>query len=140
VIGVNTAMILPAQGLSFALASNTARFVASRLLRDGRIRRSVIGVAGQNVPLPRLLARAHRFAAKSGILVASIEKGSPASASGLREGDVIVRFGDRDVAGIDDLHRLLTDERIGVSTSVDVVRGAERRTLTIVPRESKTSE
>src|SRR5882672_4042659 len=80
VIGINTAMILPAQGLCFAIASNTARFVAARLIRDGRIRRSYIGVAGENVPLPRALARANQLAASSGVRVASVEADSPAAA------------------------------------------------------------
>src|SRR5205814_2316118 len=92
VIGVNTAMILTAQGLCFAIASNTARFVASRLIRDGRIRRSYIGVAGQNVPIPRAVARAHQLAVSSGVMVASVESGSPAAAAGLRDGDIILAF------------------------------------------------
>ena len=77
VIGINTAMILPAQGLCFAIASNTARFVAARLIRDGRIRRSYIGVAGQNVPIPRAVARANQLAVSSGVLVASVEPRQP---------------------------------------------------------------
>jgi S1-C subfamily serine protease len=133
VIGVNTAMIQPAQGLSFAIASNTARFVAAKLIRDGRIRRSYIGVAGQNVPVPRAIARAHAVAVASGILVSSIEAGSPAATAGLREGDVIIAFGGVPVAGIDELHRHLSDERIGVPTRVVVLRGSARRQLTVVP-------
>jgi S1-C subfamily serine protease len=135
VIGVNTAMIAPAQGLCFATASNTVRFVAARLIRDGRVRRSWIGVGGQNVPVPRLFARANRLAVSSGVLVASIEKGSPAAASGLQEGDIIVGFMDRAVAGIDDLHRGLTDERIGIASSLVVLRGPRRIQLTVVPAE-----
>jgi S1-C subfamily serine protease len=135
VIGVNTAMIQPAQGLSFAIASNTARFVAAKLIRDGRIRRSYIGVAGQNVPVPRAIARAHAIAVASGILVLSIEAGSPAATAGLREGDVIIAFAGAAVTGIDDLHRHLTDERIGAATTVVVLRGSARRQLTIVPGE-----
>ena len=77
VIGINTAMILPAQGLCFAIASNTARFVAARLIRDGRIRRSYIGVGGQNVPIPRAVARANQLAVSSGVLVVSVEAGQP---------------------------------------------------------------
>lgn len=136
VVGVNTATILPAQGLCFAIASNTAQFVASRLIRDGRIRRSYMGVAGQNVPIPRRFVRAHQLAGASGILVMSIEPESPALAAGLREGDIIVAFDRRAVAGIDDLHRELTDERIGVPTSLTILRGVERRFLTVVPGES----
>jgi S1-C subfamily serine protease len=136
VIGVNTAMIQPAQGLSFAIASNTARFVAAKLIRDGRIRRSYIGVAGQNVPVPRAIARAHAIAVASGILVTSIEAGSPAARCELREGDVIIAFADAAIAGIDELHRHLTDERIGVATKMVVLRGVARRQMTIVPAES----
>jgi len=136
VVGVNTATILPAQGLCFAIASNTAQFVASRLIRDGRIRRSYVGVAGQNVPIPRLFVRAHDLAVSSGVFVVSIEPRSPALDAGLHEGDIIISFAGRAVAGIDDLHRDLTDERIGIPTSVSVLRGAERRHLTVVPAES----
>ena len=137
VIGINTAMILPAQGLSFAIASNTARFVASRLMRDGRIRRSYIGVAGQNVPIPRAITRANQLAVSSGVLVVSVEPRSPAASGGLRDGDVVLSFGDGAVTGIDDLHRRLTEDRIGVPTTVTILRGAERRQLTLVPSEKQ---
>src|SRR5213596_1595443 len=90
VIGINTAMILPAQGLCFAIASNTARFAAARLIRDGWIRRSYIGVAGQTAPIPRAFARANQLAVSSGILVASVEAGSPAATAGVQDGDVIL--------------------------------------------------
>lgn len=136
VVGVNTAMIQPAQALSFAIASNTARFVAAKLIRDGRIRRSYVGVAGQNVPLPRAIARAHALAIASGVLVASVEQGSPAAAAGMREGDVIVQFAGDAVGGIDELHRHLSDDRIGVPTPVLVLRGTAKRQLTLVPAES----
>jgi S1-C subfamily serine protease len=135
VIGVNTAMILPAQGLCFAIASNTVRFVVSRLLRDGRIRRSYIGVAGQRVPLPRRLMLHHRLSASSGIRVMSVEPGSPAAAAGIREHDIIVSFDGQPVTGVDDLHRLLTEERIGVSSKVEAIAGPERRELIVVPAE-----
>jgi len=138
VIGVNTAMILPAQGLCFAIASNTVQFVVSRLLRDGRIRRSYIGVGGQRVPVSRRLARHHGMAVTSGILVATVEPGSPADVAGLKERDVIVSFDGRLVSGVDDLHRQLTEARIGIPTVVVVLRGVERRQLTVVPAESGT--
>src|SRR5881394_764140 len=92
VIGVNTAVILPAQGICFAIASNTAHFVAGWLVRDGRIRRSSIGFAGQNVILHPRLARFHSLPVKSGVQVTEISPGSPASVAGLREGDIIVGF------------------------------------------------
>jgi S1-C subfamily serine protease len=137
VIGINTAMILPAQGLCFAIASNTARFVASRLIRDGRVRRSYIGVAGQNAPIPRAVARAHQIAVSSGVMVASVESGSPAAAGGLRDGDIILAFAGSPVAAIDDLHRHLTEDRIGVAATVTILRGLSREQLTIVPGESR---
>ena len=137
VIGINTAMIMPAQGLCFAIASNTVRFVASRLMRDGRIRRSRIGVAGQQTSIPRALARVNQMAVSSGVLVASIEDESPAADAGVRTGDVILSFAGTAVGGIDDLHRLLSEERIGIPIPLVVLRRGERRQLTIVPAESK---
>jgi S1-C subfamily serine protease len=139
VIGINTATILQAQGLCFAIASSTARFVAARLIRDGRIRRSYIGVGGQTVPIPRPVARANQLAVSSGVFVVSVEAGSPAAVAGLRDGDVVLAFAGQAVTGIDDLHRYLTDDRIGVTAMLTILRSAERRQLTIVPRESKSS-
>jgi S1-C subfamily serine protease len=135
VVGINTAMILPAQGLCFAIASNTARFVAARLIRDGRIRRSYVGVAGQVVPIPRVLARANQLAVSSGVLVASVEPGSPATAAGVRDGDVILAFAGEPVTGIDDLHRLLTEDRIGQPVPLTILRAGARRQLTVIPAE-----
>jgi S1-C subfamily serine protease len=135
VIGINTAMILPAQGLCFAIASNTARFVASRLIRDGRLRRSYIGVGGQNVPIPRALARANQIAVTSGVLVVSVEPDSPATKAGLRDGDIVLGFGGDAVTGIDDLLRRLTDECIGVALPLTILRAGRKRQLTIVPSE-----
>ncbi len=137
VIGINTAMILPAQGLCFAIASNTARFVAARLIRDGRIRRSYIGVAGQNVPIPRAFARANQLAVSSGVLVASVEPGSPAATAGLQDGDVILAFAGTAVTGIDELHRRLTEDRIGVPTALTILRSARRRQITVIPGEMR---
>ena len=136
VIGVNTAMIQSAQGLSFSIGSNTARFVAAKLIRDGAVRRSYIGVAGQTVAVPRALARAHGVAAGAGILAVSIERSSPAETAGLREGDIILAFDGTPVAGVDDLHRLLTDERIGTPAALVILRRGARRQLTIVPRQA----
>jgi S1-C subfamily serine protease len=137
VIGINTATVMPAQGLCFALASNIARFVAARLIRDGRIRRSYIGVAGQTVPIPRALARSLRLAVSSGVLVASVESNSPAVRSGLREGDIILGLGDLPVSAVEDLHRQLTEDRVGVETALTVLRGGQRRQLAVVPVESE---
>jgi len=133
VIGVNTAVILPAQGICFAIGSNTAQFVASRLIRDGRITRSYIGVAGQNVPLHRRVVRFYDLPAGTGVLVMSVEKGSPADRAGLRDGDVIVRFGDVPVASVDDLHRLLTEQQLGVAATITAIRSTEKIVVEIVP-------
>ena len=140
VIGVNTAVILPAQGICFAIGINTAKFVAGRLIKDGRIRRGSIGVAGQNVPLLRRLVRFHDLPVESGILVVSIEPDSPARRAGLQEGDVIVGFAGRPVAGIDDLHRQLVEEQVGVRTPLTVIRRTERQILDIVPEEFTAKE
>ena len=137
VIGVNTAMILPAQGISFATSIDTAKFVASRLIRDGRVSRSYIGLAGQNVPLPRRIISYYNLAVESGIFVISFETDSPARRGGLREGDIIIGFDDRPIAGIDDLHKLLTEERIGRNSSVMVIRGTEKVAIDVTPQESE---
>jgi len=138
VIGVNTAMIMPAQGISFATSIDTAKFVASRLIRDGKVSRSYIGLAGQNVPLPRRIVRYYNLAVESGILVVSFEGNSPARNAGLREGDIIVGFDDHPTAGIDDLHKLLTEDRIGHQSSLVIIRGTEKLSLKVVPEESQS--
>jgi S1-C subfamily serine protease len=138
VIGVNTAVILPAQGICFAIGINTAKFVAGRLIKDGKIRRGFIGVSGQNVPLPRRLVLAHNLPVESGILAAAVEPNSPAERAGLRAGDIIVAYGGHPTAGIDDLHRLLVEEQVGVRAPMAIVRRAEKRVLDIVPEESPT--
>ena len=137
VVGVNTATILPAQGICFAIGINTAKFVASRLLRDGRIRRSFIGVSGQTVPVHRRVVRFYDLPNESGALVLSVEDNSPAKRAGLREGDMIVALEGQPVAGVDDLHRLLTEVRVGVGCSLTVVRHTEKLELKIVPEEAK---
>jgi S1-C subfamily serine protease len=136
VIGINTAMIVPGQGLCFAIASNTARFVASLLIRDGEVRRSYLGIAGQTIRVPRAIATAQGVAASSGVLIQKAEADGPAALAGLREGDVILGFAGAPVTGVDDLHRLLTADRIGVPARVSVLRDAGRRTLTVVPAPS----
>src|SRR5580698_9002392 len=122
VVGVNTATIMGAQGLCFAIGINTAKFVAGRLLRDGRIRRSYIGVEAQTVPLLRRVVRFYDLPQESGVVVISVTEGGPAQRAGLREGDVIVALDRNPVAGVDDLQRLLTDARLGVSNSLTVIR------------------
>ncbi len=137
VIGVNTAMILPAQGISFATSIDTAKFVASRLIRDGKVSRSYVGLAGQNVPLPRRIVRYYNLAVESGILVVSFEGNSPARRGGVREGDIIIAFDDHATAGIDDLHKLLSEESIGHKSYLMVIRGTEKLRLEVIPEESQ---
>jgi S1-C subfamily serine protease len=137
VIGVNTAMILPARGISFATSIDTAKFVASRLIRDGKVSRSYVGLAGQNVPLPRRIVRYYNLPVESGILVVSFEGNSPARNAGLREGDIIVGIDDHPTAGIDDLHKLLSEDRIGHKSSLVVIRGTEKLSLEVMPGESQ---
>src|ERR1700733_14810369 len=129
VVGVNTATILPAQGICFAIGINTAKFVASRLLRDGRIRRSFIGVSAQTTPVHRRVVRFYDLPKETGVVVISVEENSPAKRAGLREGDVIVALEGQPVAGVDDLHRVLTDVRVGVSCSLTVIRWTEKLEL-----------
>jgi S1-C subfamily serine protease len=135
VIGVNTAIILPAQGICFAIASNTAEFVAAWLIKERRIRRSWIGVVGQNVPIHRRVVRFHHLPAEHGVLVAGIEPGSPASRAGLRNGDVIVAFSGEAVSSIDELHRHLVAKVIGVPSLVTIIRHTEKLDLVVTPEE-----
>lgn len=137
VIGVNTATIMAAQGLCFAIAVDTAKFIAGRLIRDGRIRRSYIGTAGQNVAVRREIARYYDLPNKNGVLVVSMDEKSPARTAGLTEGDIIIEFGDQKIEGIDDLHRLLTDDRVGASEKIKVIRGNEILEKEIIPYEKE---
>ncbi|WP_447987019.1 S1C family serine protease [Nitrospira sp. Nam74] len=140
VMGVNTATIQSAQGLCFAIAINTAKFVAGRLIRDGVVRRSYIGVAGQNMPLPRRVVRFHHLSAETGVLVTSVEPKSPADKAGLNQGDIIVEFDGHVIDAIDRLHRLLTDERTGVPVRIRILRQTESLTLEIVPEGAARRE
>ncbi len=136
VIGVNTAMILPAQGICFAVAIDTAKFVVQQLLQYGKIRRAYLGIAGQTVPLPRWAIRKFDLLQEGGILIGSLEPGSPAERAGLAEGDVIIAVEDFAVAGVDDLHRVLTEPHIGRPVRVDVIRGNRQVRLNVTPAES----
>jgi len=135
VIGVNTAIISGAQGICFAIPSATAQFVASRLIRDGRIRRSSIGVAGQDVPLHRRIVRYYKLAEETGVMVVGVEPGSPAARAGLLEGDVIVEADGNPVRHIDDLHKLMTEERVGVPVRFTVIRRTEKVDVVVTPAE-----
>jgi S1-C subfamily serine protease len=136
VIGVNTAVILPAQGICFAIGIDTAKHVAGWLIKDGKIRRSYIGVGGQNVPIHRRLVRHFQLSAPTGVLVISLTQGGPAERAGLREGDVIVEFKGQSIPSIDALHKLLTGDQIGVVSELKIVRRTEKLTLPVTPAES----
>jgi len=138
VVGVNTAMIRPAQNICFAIGSNTAKLVAGWLIRDGRIRRGYIGVAGQNVPIHRRIVRFYGLPLETAVLVVSVEKASPAGAAGLREGDLIVAFNGQPIGSVHHLHKVLVGEQIGVSSRLTVVRHTEKLELPILPAESRS--
>ncbi len=140
VIGVNTAMILPAQGICFAIAGNTAQFVTGWLVKEGRVRRSYIGIAGQTAPIHARLRRHYRLAQDRAVLVAGVEPGGPARLAGLREGDLIIAFKGQTVAGIDELLRRLVGAEIGVRSTVTVLRQADKLDLSITPQELLASE
>ena len=137
VVGVNTAIILPAQGICFAVASNTAQYVAQELMKSGRIRRAQLGPAGQNLPLPRAWIRRLDLLQTTGVQVSGIEPNGPAATAGLREGDVVVTFAGQTVGGIDDLHRTLTAARIGQNLPLEIIRDGQLHELVIVPQESR---
>jgi S1-C subfamily serine protease len=136
VVGVNTAMILPAQGICFATAIDTAKVTIAQLLRHGRVRRARLGIAGQNIVLPRRMVRHYRLEREGAVQAASIERGGPASRAGFEQGDIIVDFAGQTVAGFDDLHRLLTEEKLGRRVPVTVLRRGRRLVLEIHPEES----
>ncbi|HZN43898.1 MAG TPA: PDZ domain-containing protein [Nitrospiraceae bacterium] len=138
VIGVNTAIILQAQGMCFAIGSNTAQDVAFQLMKDGRIRRSFIGISGQTVPVPRRIVRHYQLPKEAAVQVISVEEGSPAARTGVRAGDVIISFGSQSVAAVDDLHRLLTLDRIGNRVPITVIRRTEKLVIEIVPVEKSS--
>ncbi|HVU16121.1 MAG TPA: trypsin-like peptidase domain-containing protein [Candidatus Didemnitutus sp.] len=135
VIGVNTAIIRPAQGICFAIASNTARWVLAWLIKEGRIRRSFIGLAGQSVPLLRKVVRWHHLGQETGVLVAGTEPRSPADRAGLLEGDIVLALDGTPTPTVDALHKQLTGDRIGERAIVTFLRGPELRRHAIVPLE-----
>src|SRR5581483_5126633 len=138
VVGVNTAMIRPAQGICFAIASNTAKLVAGWLIRDGRIRRGYIGVAGQNVPLHRRIVRFYGLPLETAVLVVSVDKNSPAERAGLREGDVIIAFNGKPIGNVHNLHKMLAGEQVGVAGMLTIIRHTEKLDLPILPAESRS--
>jgi S1-C subfamily serine protease len=137
VIGVNTAMIRPAQGICFAIASNTAKFVAGWLIKEGRIRRGYVGIAGQTVPLHRRITRYYHLPLETGVLVVSVEKGSPAEQARIQSNDVIVAFNDEPIGSVHDLHKRLVGERIGAVCKLTIVRHTEQLQVYLMPLESR---
>ncbi len=136
VVGVNTAVILGGQGISFAVPIDTAKRVVTDLITHGRVRRSYIGIAGQDAKIPRALSKTLGLPSASGVLVASVVAGGPAAAAGLREADIIVTVDGTPVERIDDLHRLLTEHRIGRPLAIEIVREAHRDTVLVTPEEA----
>jgi S1-C subfamily serine protease len=136
VIGVNTAVILPAQGICFAIGIDTAKYVTGLIVRDGRVRRSYLGLGGQTTKVHRRLVRHFQLATETGLLVLQVEPKSSAETAGLHEGDVIVEFAGKPVSGIDALHKLLGEETIGTPARISVLRHTEKLELGIVPAES----
>ena len=133
VVGINTAIIAPAQGICFAIGIDTAIDVATSLMREGRVRRSRLGIAGETVPLDRKLVRRHGLAQPSGAMVTSMDEQGPANAAGLQVGDVIVVFDGVPVGGVDDLHRLLRGERAGHPLPCDVLRAGRMERVIVTP-------
>ncbi|MGB5696934.1 MAG: trypsin-like peptidase domain-containing protein [Polyangiales bacterium] len=136
VVGVNTAMIRPAQGLCFAVAMGTASFVAGELLHKGHVSRSYLGLGGQTVPLLRQVIRYFELPSDHGVLVSHLEPKGAAAKADVREGDIVVQFDGRAVGGVDDLHKLLTADRVGVSAPLILIRGTKRLEQTVTPREA----
>lgn len=140
VVGINTAIILGSHGLSFAVPIDTATLVVPALIREGRVRRRYIGLGAQDVPLLRRVVRFHQLPSDTAVFLASVEPSGPAQRAGVREGDLIVAFDGWPVTATADLHRLLTEDRIGRPQAIRVVRGAEKVDLEVVPAESSPSQ
>jgi S1-C subfamily serine protease len=138
VVGVNTATILPAQGICFAVAVNTARLAVIELLKEGKVRRSVLGILGQTVPLHRRVVRFYNLDVDSGVFVTQIVKGSPAERAGVREGDLMIEFNGSPINGIDDLQKHLVADLVGKRCSLVVVRNfTEKISLEVMPGETE---
>ncbi len=133
VIGVNTATIAGAQGLCFAIGVDTAKYVASELIQHGKITRSYIGLAGQNVPLHRRLVHYYGLSEDTSVLVVSVQHGGPAERAGIREGDLLIAFQGKPIAGVDQLHRNLTGREIGRKFTISVLRDSRKLDLEIIP-------
>jgi S1-C subfamily serine protease len=139
VVGVNTAVIRGGQGIAFAVPINTAQLVVSALLRDGRVRRGVLGVSAQTVPIPRRLVHEHLLPTDRGVLISEVQPGSPADIAGLRGGDIVIDFAGTPVTNVDALHRQLTGDRIDVPTPIRVLRSGTPRRIIIVPSDPEVT-
>jgi S1-C subfamily serine protease len=137
VVGINTAVIMGAQGICFAVAANTASFVLGELVRHGRVRRAFIGIAAQQTAIPPLRRRAAGLIQDRAVMIGTVEPDSAAERAGLRPGDIVVALDDATIAGADDLVRALTGDKIGRSVAFEVLRGTERLTVGVVPRERR---
>jgi len=137
VIGINTAVIMGAQGICFAVAANSASFVLGELVRHGRVRRAFIGISAQQMAIPARRRRAVDLVQESAVMVATVESGSAADRAGLKPGDIVLRLDGEIITGADDLIRALTGEKIGKSVALDVLRGLERLTVSLVPEERR---
>ena len=135
VVGINTAMIAPAQGICFAIGIDTAIWVATRLMRDGKVRRSRLGLSAQTVPIATRVRRFHGLQQASGVMVSELAPDGPGKQAGLQAGDVLVAFDGIPLTGVDDLHRALTAERSGMALPLDLLRRAEKLTLQVTPAE-----
>jgi S1-C subfamily serine protease len=136
VVGVNTAIIAGAQGICFAVPASTAQFVASRLIRDGRVRRSYIGVVGQTIALTRRHAQRFHLAIQGGVLVTDVAPSSPADRAGLRARDIIIGIDDGVVGSVDDLQRQLTEELIGRDAELSILRSGAQQRIRVRPTEN----
>ncbi len=134
VIGVNTAIIRPAQGICFSIASNIARWVAGWLIKDGKLQRRFLGLAGQNVRLLRKLVRHYKLPLETGLLVASVEPNGAAGDADIRVGDIIIAYNGEDISGVDALHKLLTGPTHRRSDVVTLLRGVDKIDVTVMPR------
>jgi S1-C subfamily serine protease len=137
IVGINTAVIHGAQGLCFAVSSATASVVASQILRFGRVRRGALGIAGETIHLPRRMMHHHALSREGAVRIAGLQSEGPAVHAGLREGDVIVALDDQPVAGIDDLYRLLTGDRIEIPCRIGILRDGGRLSIDVIPRERR---
>jgi S1-C subfamily serine protease len=135
VVGINTAVILGAQGICFAVAANTANFVLGELVRHGRVRRAFIGIAAQQIAIPRRLRHAAELSQESAVLAASVEAGSPAANAGVKSRDIILSLDGTAITGGDDLIRVLAGDKIGRTVEIEILRGGSRQLLPLVPEE-----